>query len=221
MKISRDQLVAVGKLLSTAEGKSVDRVELGGQTVSAQAARDAFEQAERAPAGPPGVIERTIHKMESKTESAEQLLARNTVTRFILDHIKPVEDLVDHEKLALHFADGSTKDVALDVVNTSFNRAIHDVAIAEGLFAVAPVVGSLGYAGGAVATALMALGAKVTGRSDAARMLWQTAETSFFRLVGTAVPFAGHLVDALVVAMESKARAQLMHPATVGDMLRA
>src|SRR5262249_52161201 len=159
---------------------------------------DAFDEVVKAAQAPQGKIAATIAAVQGKAESAQQKLMQNSVTRYIVNHIKPVEDVVEHEKVKLHFHDGSQKEVDVPIVDTAFNRAWHDVNIGSGIFAVVPWLGLLGYAGSAVGSAIAAGSAKLTGNEDRARMLWQNAQTNLFRLAGTAIPVAGHLVDAMV-----------------------
>jgi hypothetical protein len=220
MKVTRDQLVALGKLLSTSDKATVDTVDVAGETVQAKDALDAFHEAQQADAAPQGKVAHTIASLQSKAESAQEKLMRNSVTRYIVNHIKPVEDVVDHEMVKLHFHDGTEKDVDLPMVDTRFNRAMHSVNLGSGIAGFVPYVGMLGFAGTAVGSAIAAGSAKLSGNDDRARALWHNAETNVFRLVGSAIPVAGNLVDAMVVAQENQARTAL-HAATVGDVAHA
>jgi hypothetical protein len=217
MKVTRDQLVALGKLLSTSSGPPVDSVDLDGETVPAKEALDAFQAAQQADTPTNGKVAHIIDALQTKADSAQQKLMGNSVTRYIVDHIKPVEDVVDHEKVKLHFHDGSEKEVDLPIVDTKFNRAMHSVNLGSGLAGFVPYVGMLGFAGTAIGSAIAAGTARMNGNDDRARALWHNAATNVFRLVGSAIPVAGNLVDAMVVAQENQARTAL-HAATVGQL---
>jgi hypothetical protein len=217
MKVTRDQLVALGKLLSTSSGPAVDTVDVEGETVQAKDALDAFQEAQKADGAPQGKIATTIQSLQNKAESAKQKLMGNSVTRYIVNHIKPVEDVVDHETVKLHFHDGSEKEVDLPIVDTKFNRAMHSVNLGSGLAGFVPYVGMLGFAGTAIGSAIAAGTARLNGNDDRARALWHNAQTNLFRLAGSAIPVAGNLVDAMVVAQENQARTAL-HAATVGQL---
>jgi hypothetical protein len=220
MKVTRDQLVALGRMLSTKENATVDTVDVAGETVQAKEAIATFEAAQKDNAAPQGKIARTVASLQEKAESAKQKLMQHSVTRFIVDHIKPVENVVDHEPVKLHFHDGTQKDADLALVDTPFNRAIHTIGLSTGLTGFVPYVGLLGFAGNAVGSAIAAGAEKLNGMNDRARTLWHNAQTNLYRLAGSAIPLAGSLVNAMVVAQESQARSSL-RAATVGDLTPA
>jgi hypothetical protein len=218
MKISRDELVAVGRYLSATPTPKVDTVDVAGETISAQVALDAFEQATQTAAQPPGVVGRTVANIEAKADEVQDKMMASSIGRFFINHIKPVEPLVQHEPITLHYIDGSSKDADLPIVDTTFNRAMHDVQIGTGLSAFVPGLGMLSFAGAALGTAIAAGEQKLTGHADRAQNLWQTAQTDAYRAAGTIVPFAGSVVNAYIIAQEARARGALTQPASVGQV---
>jgi hypothetical protein len=218
MKISRDALVEVGRMLSAKPTPKVDTVDVAGETIPAQEALDAFEQAQQAAAQPPGVVGRTVQNIEAKADEAKGKMMNSAIGRFFVNHVNPVAPLVQHEPITLHYADGTSKDTDLPLVDTTYNRAMHDVQIGTGLSAFVPGLGMLSYAGAALGTAVAAGEQKLTGHADRAQNLWQTAETDAYRAAGTIIPLAGHVVNAYIIAQEARARAALNQPASVGQV---
>jgi hypothetical protein len=219
-KVSRDELAAVGKLISTAEHAKVDQLEVNGTPVTVQSARDAFDQQnKKALAAQDSKLSHFVGKITAKADSAQEKLMRNVITRFIVQRVKPADDLVDLAKVKLHYADGKTEQVDLPVIDTAFNRTLHKAAMISGVTGILPWASAVAYGGTALIVAIAAGIAKVSGNHDTAKMLWHVAESNVYRLLGTAIPIAGHLVEMLVIAQEAKAELQLTRPVTVNDML--
>ncbi len=219
-KVSRDELAAVGKLLSTAEHAQVNTLEVNGTPVTVQAARDAFDQQkQKVLDSQNSTLWRVVGKIMVKADHAQEKLMHNALGRFIAERVKPADDLIDLAKVKLHYADGKEEQVDLPVTNTALNRALHITAMISGVSGTVPWLSAVAYGGTALVVTIAAAVAKMSGNHDSAKMLWHVAESNVYRVLGTAVPLFGHLVELLVIAQEAKAELKLTRPVTVNDML--
>ncbi len=208
MKLSADQLIAVGRVLDEiGDQAEVCTVRVDGDIEATVAdlrqAREAYEQAGVPSPREPGRLDYYIDKLSDSMDKLEDRLSRSALGRKVKDAITAdPERVVNRVNVEVELADGKTITVPVEVLHRGATAFLQRTSTISELAAMLPL---LGWVVPAITASVAAVGAgvaRMVGKKPLARALWGTAGkhllltgTGIIPIVSTSVAAAAAVVD--------------------------
>lgn len=210
MKVSGDELSAVGRVLAQLKGE-VTSARLGGREISADLAISVYEAQKDTPRSKPWkaevLVDQLTDRLDERIQQAEGWVQGTRVGRAVAGFLAADPTRVEHETtLEVTTSTGQKLEIPIVVMNPRAHKLLQRLGLCTALATTIPVLGYVVPPATAVVSGLAAVVAKAAGEGDLASALRRVSARNVVLTGACFIPVVSESVALIAAANANRHR---------------